>query len=249
MIMRDNYIRITKRERSAPVYRFTTIEQLLNMVVQKINILVAPHKWDDPFENALAKHISLLRPDGSTSHYPFRNRAYGQCWTLTKETDAFWRMYVPKGSGVRLCSTIRKLYKSLEDKCPVPYASMACFIGKVDYKSSKEITYLFNDKEWVNNNFRGQGTYGHVNTLLLKRKEFEPENEVRLLYLDPLNKDHGAFFLYLIEPSSVIEEVTFDPRMEDTQYSTYESILRNYGFAGEINKSDLYKAPDIEIRI
>jgi hypothetical protein len=191
--MRDNYIRITQRERSAPVYRFTTIERLLNMVVQKTNTLVTPRKWEDPFENALAMHIRLLRPDGSTSPYPLRNRAYGQCWTLTKETDASWRMYVPSGKGVRLRSTIRKLYKSLENRCPVPYASMACFIGRVEYRSGEGITVLFNNKEWVNRNFRGQGTHGHVDTLLLKRTEFEPEAEVRLLYLDPQNKDHGDF--------------------------------------------------------
>jgi hypothetical protein len=245
--MRDNYIRIPQRERRSHIYRFTTIERLLNIVVQGANTLVAPRKWEDPFENALATHIRLLRPDGSTTPYPLRNRVYGQCWTFTKETDAAWRMYVPRGRGVRLRSTVRKLYSSLEKQCPAPYASMACFIGRVEYRSGEEITTLFNDKEWVNNNFRGQGTHGHVDTLLLKRTEFEPEAEVRLLYLDPHNKDHGDVFTYLLDPSSLLEEITFDPRMEDTQCSTYESILRNCGYAGEINTSGLYKAPDIKI--
>ena len=245
--MKNNYIRISQRERSSPVYRFTTIERLLNVAVQRTNTLVSPRKWEDPFENALAKHIRLLRPDGSASPYPLRNRAYGQCWTLTKETDAAWRMYVPSGKGVRIRSTIRKLYTSLEKRCPVPYASMACFIGRVEYKSGEEITALFNDKEWVNRNFRGQGTHGHVDTLLLKRKEFEPEAEIRLLYLDPHNKNHGDLFTYLTEPYSVIEEVTFDPRMERNVMRDVQSILRSYGFAEEINKSGLYKAPDIEI--
>lgn len=245
--MKDNYIRILQRERSSHVYRFTTIERLLHMVLQRVNTLVAPRKWEDPFENALATSIRLIRPDGSIVPYPLRNRAYGQCWTLTKETDAAWRMYVPSGCGVRLRSTVRKLYNSLKEQCPVPYASMACFMGQVEYRSGEEITALFNDKDWVNNNFRGQGSRGHVDTLLLKRTEFEPEAEVRLLYLDPHNKDHGDFFAYAMDPSSLLEEITFDPRMEETQCSTYQSILRSYGYAGEINKSGLYKAPDIEI--
>lgn len=245
--MRDNYIRIDRRERTAPIYRFTTVERLLNTVVQRTNTLVSPRKWEDPFENALAMRIRLRRTDGSTSPYPLRNRVYGQCWTLIKETDAFWRMYVQRGGGVRLRSTIGTLYKSLESKCDTPYASMSCFIGRVEYKTEEEIIALFNDKEWVNNNFRGQGTPGHVDTLLLKRKEFEPEAEVRLLYLDPRNRDYGGYFSYPMDPSSVISEVTFDPRMEDTLFSTYESILRSYSFAGEINKSGLYRAPNIEI--
>jgi hypothetical protein len=245
--MKSNYINIPLPERSAPVYRFTTIERLLDMVVQKTNTLTAPRKWDDPFENALAVYLRLRRPDGSTLAYPFRNRVYGQCWTLTKETDAAWRMYVLKDSGVRIRSTIRKLYTSLEKECPLPFAPMAGFIGRVKYRSGEEITAFFNDEEWVNKNFRGQGTHGHVDTLLLKRTEFVLENEVRLLYLDPHNEDHGDFFPYRIDASSVIEEVTFDPRMGATQCSTYESILKKYGFAGDINKSELYKAPDIKI--
>jgi hypothetical protein len=126
---------------------------------------------------------------------------------------------------------------------------MACFIGRVEYKSGEEILALFNDKEWVIHNFRGQGTQGHVATLLLKRTEFTPEDEVRLLYLDPHNKDYGDSFTYQTEPSAFVEEVTFDPRMKDTEFCTYKSILERYGFAGEINKSGLYKAPDIEISI
>lgn len=247
--MTDNYIRIIQSEQKTDIYRFTTVERLLNMVVQKTNTLVNPRKWEDPFENALAMHIRLIKPDGSTIPYPLRNRAYGQCWTLTRETDAFWRMYIPKGSGVRLRTSIRCLYKSLENNCKNPYPSMSCFIGRVDYRTEEELTKCFNDKEWVNDNFHGQGTQGHVDTLLLKRKEFEPENEVRLLYLDPSNKDHGDYFPYSINPSSVITEVTFDPRMDDKLYATYESILKSLDFTGVINKSQLYKVPDINIQV
>lgn len=166
-----------------------------------------------------------------------------------EETDAFWRMYVPRGGGVRLRSTIGTLYDSLESKCIKPYAAMSCFIGRVEYRTEEDITKLFTTTDWVKNNFCGQGAAAHADTLLLKRTEFKPEAEVRLLYFDPHNKDYGDCFSYQMVLSSVISEVTFDPRMEDTMCNTYESILRSYGFTGEISRSALYQVPNIEISV
>lgn len=248
----NNYIRIDQDERAAPLYRFTTIERLLNTLEQKRNILVAPRKWEDPYENALAMHIRFRRSDGATASYPLRYRAYGQCWTREKETDAFWRMYTPQGSGVRLQSTIQKLYKSLNksvsEKIGEALALTSCFIGSVEYMTEKDITTRFNDSTWVKQNFCDQGTLGHVNSLLLKRTEFVPENEVRLLYLSPENNDYAnGCYDYSIDSSSVITEVTFDPRMDDKLCSTYESKLRSYGFTKQINKSGLYRVPDIKV--
>ncbi len=245
----DNYIGIDRSERDMLLYRFTTIQHLLNAIVQRTNTLISPRKWDDPFENALAKNLRLRRPDGSISPYPFRNRAYGQCWTLKKETDAFWRMYVPRSTGVRLRSTIKTLYKSLEGECKKPYARISCFIGRVEYLPEKDIIKKFNDADWVKRSFLGQGTGAHAKTLLLKRTEFEHEAEVRLIYLDPHAIDHGDCYSYPMDPCAVISEITFDPRMEDTMYDTYQSILESYGFTGTINRSALYQVPNIEITV
>ena len=245
-MIKDNYVGIEQKDRGMPIYRFTSMKRLLESLVQKQNTLLSPRKWEDPYENALAASLRYERKDGSTVPYPLRNRVYGQCWTIVPETDAFWRMYVPPREGVRIKSTIRKLHRSLELSCSA-YASMSCFIGRVQYKSEEEITSLFNDNDWVKDHFRNQGTPGHVETLLLKRTEFIPESEVRLLYLDPHNRDHGDSFSYDFDPSSTILEVTFDPRMEDTLCQTYESILKISGFTGEINKSHLYRTPKITI--
>ncbi len=244
-MIKSNYINIAASEGNTSIYRFTQIKWLLDSIMQKKNTLSSPRKWSDPFENALAREICLSRQDGSTSPHPLRNRAYGQCWTIVPETDAFWRMYVSQGDGVRLRSTIRKVYQSLE-RSQVLH-TISCFIGRVQYKTEQEITALFGDEAWVNQYFIGQGTRGHVETLLLKRKEFEPEREVRLLYLDPHNTDYGDAFSYKIKPSSMILEVTFDPRMTNSLFDTYKSILLNAGFTGEINKSTLYNAPKITL--
>ncbi|MFZ2445880.1 MAG: DUF2971 domain-containing protein [Syntrophobacteraceae bacterium] len=244
-MMHEEYINIERNEYATAIYRFTDVKWLLDSIVGKRNTLLSPRIWEDPFENALANQFRHLR---STALYHFRNRVYGQCWTFQPETDAFWRAYLPQGDGVRLKSTVHKLYRSLETEISrTTLSHMSCCIGRVHYKQEDEIISLFHDKEWVQNVFLNQGTLGHVKSLLLKRMEFEYESEVRLLYLDPHNIDHGNLFSYDIDPFSTILEVTFDPRMEDTLYHTYESILKSFGFTGEINKSRLYTAPKITI--
>jgi len=243
----SNYIDIEPSERKTSIYRFTQVKWLLDSIVQKKNTLVSPRKWEDPFENALAREIRLRRPDGSLCSHPFRNRSYGQCWTLNQETDAFWRMYAPEGDGVVLRSTIGALYRSLE-RSQISHTT-SCFIGRVQYKSGTEIQGLFNDKTWVKKHFLGKGTRGHLETLLLKRMEFKPEGEVRLLFFDPHNTDYGDFFSYTVNPSSMITEVTFDPRMADSLFETYLSVLLSAGFTGEISKSALYRAPKITLTV
>ena len=246
-MFKSNYIDIEPSERKTSIYRFTQVKWLLDSIVQNTNTLQSPRKWEDPFENALAREIRLRRPDGSRCPHPFRNRSYGQCWTLNQETDAFWRMYVPEGDGVMLQSTIGALYRSLE-RSQVSHTT-SCFIGRVRYKSRTEIEALFNDKTWVKKHFLGKGTRGHLETLLLKRLEFKPEGEVRLLFFDPHNKDYGDLFSYATNPISMITEVTFDPRMADSLFETYKSILLSNGFTCEICKSALYRAPQIMITV
>ena len=83
--------------------------------------------------------------------------------------------------------------------------------------------------------------------MLFKRKEFKPEQEIRLIYLEPHNKGDDDFYHYGLNPSVVIDEITFDPRMEDNLYETYLSIIQKLGFSGEVNKSKLYQIPFFEI--
>lgn len=243
----NNYLHIAVNEYKTEIFRFTSIDWLLHDIVQRENTLLSPRKWDDPYENALAGNIRIKRSDGSFLPYFLRNRVYGQCWTDIQETDSFWRMYSPDKNGVRLRSTIGKLYRSLE-RSRVSHGN-SCFIGRVQYKSETEIKRLFNDKVWVEKHFRGRGTEGHAETLLIKRNEFRPESEIRLLYLDPHNIDYGDCFAYNYMPSAVISEITFDPRMSASLYKTYKAILRYAGYSGEVNKSTLYRSPRITISI
>ncbi len=166
-------------------------------------------------------------------------------------------MYVPKCNGVRLKTTIKKLYQSLihslhahydpqwkEHGINDPLAGLACFIGRVQYKTEKEIISWFDDPRWIE-----VGTQEQADSLLFKREAFKPENEIRLIYLAPENNGTNDYYPYNLDPSNIIEQITFDPRMEDGLYDTCSSILHKYGYAGDIGKSTLYQVPNLEIPV
>lgn len=98
---RSQYIDIDNSKWHTPVYRFTTVDRILQLIVQRRNSLISPRKWDDPFENMLSK-IKFIKQNGETHFYSLRNRVYGQCWTNCAESDAFWRIYTPSKDGVRI---------------------------------------------------------------------------------------------------------------------------------------------------
>jgi hypothetical protein len=244
----NNYLGVKRTEWNTPIYRFTSANRILSFIDKRKNTLVSPRKWKDPFENILSRMKFKKKIDGDFFKHPLRDRVYGQCWTTTEETDAAWRMYIPDGNGVRLKTTIRKLHHSLENAQDA-YATMSCYIGRVEYKTEDELSAWFSDSLWVKDHLLSVGCRGQAESLLFKRKEFEPEQEIRLIYLEPHNRGDDDFYHYELNPSEVIEEITFDPRMEDGLYETYSSIIHKLGFSGEINKSRLYQIRFFEISV
>lgn len=243
----NNYLGIDRNEWNTPIYRFTLVDRILRLIDKRENTLVSPRKWKDPFENILSRMI-FKKADGDSFKHPLRDRVYGQCWTMTEETDTAWRMYIPDGNGVRLKTTIRKLHQSITNAQDA-YATMSCYIGRVEYKTEDELSASFSDPQWVKEHLLSVGCRGQAESLLFKRKEFEPEQEIRLIYLEPHNKGDDDFYHYELDPSVVIDEITFDPRMEDGLYGTYLSIIHKLGFSGEVNKSKLYQIPFFEISV
>lgn len=245
------FINIQKNEQNLPIYRFASIEKVLRDLFKNQNTLVSPRKWDDPWENILEKVI-FKESNGNSFKHPLRDRFYGQCWTLTEETDAAWRIYTPEKNGVRLKTTIGKLLKKFQQgiKKKVEYqrqdainAPYYCYIGRVQYQPDEEISAFFSNE----GNLLGVGSQGDVETLLFKRKEFEHEQEIRLIYYDVNNAGREDLYTYPMNASGLIEEITFDPRMDEELYKAYSYCIKNFGYTGSIEKSTLYRVPNFKI--
>lgn len=231
-----NCININNDILDKPIYRIMSINRFLQTLEKKTLTLVKPHKWDDPFENALLAS-SFKASDGELGTISAKDSVYGQCWTLHRETDAMWRIYSQNKDGVRVTTTPRKLLNALKDSVG-EYAELKCFLGQVQYKrktalleSLKSIDLLSTDGS------------GIAESLLYKRVEFSHEKEVRLIYCGDDGKCSSDLYDFKIDPDSLFDRILFDPRMEDELKIAYKLAIAKKNCNVEIKRSALYDAP------
>ena len=233
-----------------PVYRVYPIDRLIQLLTDKKNTLVKPAMWDDPFENLVFQQTATMSTGETVSFDGIREKYYGQCWTLNQdESDALWRIYSPDKKGVRVKTTLRKLWDSFYNT-NYKWAMISFFVGKINYETEQEIKIFFEAPENLDMIFDTSGT-GSVQTLLIKRMEFQHENEIRLIYAGHSDTDNLAqrIYQYDIDPNDLLDELLFDPRFDNTTNPTMTALLRALGYAKTIDKSKLYQLPNFILRL
>jgi hypothetical protein len=81
-------------------------------------------------------------------------------------------------------------------------------------------------------------------SLLVKRKAFFHENEVRALYQELDDDACDDLYKYAIDPHSLIDQIMIDPRRSDSEFKVLKNIIRKTtGFKEEIKRSLLYTLP------
>mgnify|MGYP000008763887 CR=1 FL=1 len=152
-----------------------------------------------------------------------------------------WRIYSPKSNAVRIRTTVRKLFDSL-DQSEDKLAKDQVFIGRVDYLRSKKLQDFADD---ILNKLPTTDTKLLPRTLLVKRPAFRHEREVRLLYV-PYEKAQATpdIWGYGFEPNMLIDQIMIDPRVTKEQASELkEKIREKTRFSGVIKHSMLYAPP------
>ena len=191
-----------------PIYRVYNCQRLLTLFQEKKNTLVKPALWDDPLENFILTTAAKSFDEDSRYDFEARNRFYGQCWSLIDESDAMWRIYSPDKMGIKVKTTMNKLFNSLLNSSET--TSGDSFIGKVKYIDSELLRERLEDKSWLH--LEAISYHGQAASLLFKRLEFTHEHEVRLLFLDHRGVS-GTTFQYSIDPLELFDEIQFDPRI------------------------------------
>jgi hypothetical protein len=240
-----NFRTIDPNVLDCPVYRVFSLNKLLITIETNSLFLIKPRCWDDPFEGFLLKQP--LWSNKGNEFYEFekfyRNRFFGQCWTLRREADFLWRTYAPNKDGVMAKSTIRKLYNNFKN-----FPGGSFYIGKVCYMTENRIKSKFSN---IKLNPSSDYTNLILDSLLVKREQFKEEQEVRLLYFQKnyAADDSQPVKLGLPPTTQLFDELTIDPRIDKTMYIGFRNIFRKLGFQGEINRSTLYDLPKMKVTI
>ena len=237
----ENIINININSLDTKIYRIFSLEYFKELLKNKELVLVNPgKKLDDPFENFFLK-TKVILPDGNeTTLEDLQSKCYVQCWTYKKESDALWRIYSPCKNGVRVSTTVRKLFDSIyNQKEDLPF--LRYFIGNVSYIPQKEIEDFLNGCSF--GDIVAGGSNNNIAELLcIKRPEFNYEEEVRILVND-INGNIGNEVLYRIpfKIENVFDDVCLDPRFNDSEYKARKKEIEDLGCNLSISQSQLYK--------
>ena len=251
--MRDNLIFLTEDELDKPIYRIFTFDHLKDLFDDKKITLVKPKKWDDPFENFILNSTGKL-PDGREFQIRFRDEYYGQCWSLNRESDAMWRIYSPEKDGVKVKTTIRKLFTPIfetekrQTRFDGTKYNISSFIGKVKYSNTKYLEEMLKDKERMSDKIFDDTGWGQASTFFFKRWAFKHEKEIRIIFHEFFDNIND-YYKFDIDPFNMLDEIVFDPRMEPDSYNRKRKMIENFGYTKKINQSNLYKLKKFKLEL
>jgi hypothetical protein len=246
-VLKTNAIGIKE---STKIYRIFPLEVFLEIIQSKKLALAKPSTWEDPNENFLLNAIIHIE-GGCDIHQ--NSVYYASCWTTQKECDGMWHRH-GKNIGVKVSTTVRKLFSYLYDhNNPIP--EMCYFIGKVDYLSDKKIKLFF--EEASIGRMRDDSYHQEIRSLLIKRRAFKYESEVRLIFRVPdTTKPYEQLPLFCklnnpwnfcdnlykikIDPNDIFNSVEFGPTIREEQYESLKAILKSIGYNREISRSKLF---------
>lgn len=246
---------------NTPIYRIFSLDRLLEALKDKQFCLVKPEAWDDPYENFVLNSKGITKNNIEVGLEPIKECYYGQCWSLKEECDGLWRNYT--SNSCVTCNS--EAFKNRHGKHPISgkvkttvgklmnafynennrFHSLCYYIGKVKYVGDDDI------KEVVKNAMKVatcQDNYWQMMTLLIKRKPFEYENEVRLLYYKTDQDDLGDLFKFNINPDELIDEIILDPWVKSEQSGSIIQQIQKY-YKGKVSVSKLYEKGDLVFQI
>ena len=230
------------------IFRFISFESLIEILSSGFLSISQTKYWDDSYENHYCK-IKVKMGNIYINMLDLEDTFYGQCWTLLNESDALWRIYSYDKKSIRISTTVKKLFDSIinsesfdETRC------MGIAVGKVRYINEKTFREFYNkfDKHTLIMNFSKLA----MESMFLKRKEFNHEKEIRLIYRQSIaehaNTLDSKIIKVKINPAKLIDSITLDPRIDTRTEIVYKDILSKYGHK-QVEKSRLYKMKKIII--
>ena len=239
------FLNLAETELDRHIYRIMRAEHVIALFQNRENVLSQVGNWKDKFENFQLNIGGIL--NGTAFTYGMRDAFVGQCWTLESMSEAMWGIYAsdPQTRFLRIRSTPRKLLTMLAQAHSGGF-KQRCFVGKVRYLREDQLRTV------VENGGRlALGGRWFAKNLLLKRRAFKHESEVRLLFFGDANH-YGAdrLYRYKIDPHAMITQIMADPHHDRSIWGGERSAIRQAtGFNGSIKRSKIYDPPDWDLPI
>ena len=224
----------------AVLWRYMDFTKFVSLLDRRALYFSRADKLGDPFEGSLSHINRLTRPQWLTeSGVPEEVREqilevapsmFGMvprlglvnCWHGNNyESEAMWKLYAGKQSGIAIKTTFEKLAGSLECEDEI-------YIGKVNYVDY-DTTFI---------------PEGNILAILLnKRKSFEHEREIRAIALNSLSSEQDVGTYFQVNLSTLIGEVLVAPQAPEWFSELVNSIVIRYKLKVPVRASTLSAAP------
>ncbi|MBK7480310.1 MAG: hypothetical protein IPI69_11745 [Bacteroidales bacterium] len=217
------------------IYRIELLDRFYKLLLNKELIFVNPDKWEDPLENFIF-NAKVIR-DGKPYQNPAKNFIFSQCWSYEGDSYGIWKIYTTKedDNGVFKRHLGVRITTELENLSQISAKNLGQFwYGFVDYKWKYELDKLPKNKNIIEALKITTPDKKHLETLLIKRKSYSYENEVRLFAIPDrsiIDKKDDKLCHLIIEPNTFITSIRFDPGMEYSEFKKHKNRLINeFGF-------------------
>lgn len=248
--------KLNKRLKEKPhIYRIDLLERFYKILDNKELVFVNPDKWEDPLENLIFN--SKVIKNGKPFQNPAKEKIFSQCWSYEGDSYGIWKIYTTKSDdsgivkrhmGVRITTKLDKLKEISRNN------NGEFYYGTVHYKWKYQLDKLPKDRRIISALNISKPNVKHIETLLIKRKSYSYENEIRLFCIpdkslvDP-NDNHLCRLK--LNPLDLITSVRFDPGMEYTEFKNHkENLISKYGFKpSQVTQSTYFKKNKYIIKI
>jgi hypothetical protein len=185
------------------------------------------YKWPTDEKNTLLalKQRRLYKKLAKTLYgYCFVN-----CWHRNDDQSAaMWKLYLSSNEGVAVQTTFQRLKDCFDA------TRLFIGIGEVEYVDFKKME---KDRAFL-----------VPKTILMKRKSFAHEQEIRAFFVDDKKQKHGKHFLaghdVKIDIQTLIEKIWVAPTCPTWIKPIIESVVEKYNLPKDlVEQSDLYKGP------
>ncbi|HEK3154202.1 TPA: DUF2971 domain-containing protein [Proteus mirabilis] len=183
---------------------------------------------DDKIRNLIEDKFKESKEIVTSMYYKIMKSCIVNCWYHNDfESEAMWKLYSDSGKGIAIKTNVTSLVNSLSGN-----DELSLRLGKVKY-------FNFFDTNLKHEDCLVDGS----TSPLLKRKEYEHENEVRL-YLVPKPEDWYTYepipFFLDVNVSTLIEEIYISPYVGEPFTSSVYKICELFGIPeSKIKKSKL----------
>jgi hypothetical protein len=211
------------------LHRIELLDRFLKILEDKEIVMVQPRCWTDPMENIIFN--ARIIKDGKPFEHPAKDKIYGQCWSYDEDSYALWQIYTTKADnegitkrhpGVRITTHLDRL-QQLSDKNEGDF-----YYGVVDYLTQRSLQQLPKNKEYVKCLQSDVINDEHVKSLLLKRKSYNYEKEVRLLTIPDeslIDSNNKKICRIKIEPLEFISSIRLDPGFTKPEFKNLKELL------------------------